>query len=254
VPWLTRWRGLRVRRRRDTAAGGAACSRGRAAAILVAAGAGKRLGGKVDKAFASVGGRPLVQYSLLALENASDIERIILVVGKAAVRRCQTLVKRLKLGKVEAVVAGGRRRQDSVRNGLRFAGDSKYVLVHDAARPFLSAGLVSRTMAACRRCGAAIAAAPASDTVKRVKRGRVVGTVPREVLWLAQTPQAFRRELLERAFAKWPDRLDATDDAAVLERAGIRVAVVSGDPLNIKVTYPADVVLAEALLNARKRS
>jgi len=230
-----------VRRRRDTAA------------IVVAAGRGKRLGGKGDKAFVNVAGRPLLLYSLLALESAPDVERTIVVVRRGAIRRCQALVKRFALRKVEAVVAGGRRRQDSVRNGLRFAGESGYVLVHDAARPFLSPRLVSRTMAECRRTGAAIAAEPASDTVKKVKRGRVTATVPRETLWLAQTPQAFRRELLERAFSKWPDRLDATDDAALLERAGIRVAVVPGDPFNIKITYPVDIVLAEALLKTGKR-
>ncbi len=222
------------------------------AAILVAAGAGKRLGRKGEKAFAVVAGRPLIFYSLLALENAPDVERAIVVVRRGAVRRCQALVKSLALRKVEAVVAGGRRRQDSVRNGLRFAGDSEYVLVHDAARPFLSRRLVSRTMTACRRTGAAIAAEPASDTVKRVKGRRVTGTIPRQTLWLAQTPQAFRRELLERAFRKWPRGLDATDDAALLERAGMKVAVVPGDSFNIKITYPEDVVLAEALLKAGK--
>jgi 2-C-methyl-D-erythritol 4-phosphate cytidylyltransferase len=232
----------RVRRRRDTAA------------IVVAAGQGRRLGRKGDKAFVNVAGRPLLLYSLLALESAPDVERTIVVVRKGAVRRCQALVKRLGLRKVEAVVAGGRRRQDSVRNGLRLAGDSQYVLVHDAARPFLSRRLVSRTMAECRRTGAAIAAEPASDTIKRVKGGRVTATVPRETLRLAQTPQAFRRELLERAFKKWPDGLDATDDAALLERAGVRVAVVPGDSLNMKVTYPSDIVLAEALLKAGKKA
>lgn len=227
--------------------------RARAAAILVAAGRGKRLGRKGDKAFLNVGGRPLIYYSLLALERSPEVERTVVVVRRGAVGRCRALVDRLGLTKVEAVVTGGRRRQDSVRNGLRFAGDSEYVLVHDAARPFLSPRLVSRTMAACRRAGAAIAAEPASDTVKRVKGGRVAETVPRQTLWLAQTPQAFRRELLERAFSKWPDGLDATDDAALLERAGIRVAVVPGDPFNIKITHRVDILLAEALLKAGRR-
>jgi 2-C-methyl-D-erythritol 4-phosphate cytidylyltransferase len=109
-------------------------------------------------------------------------------------------------------------------------------------------------MAACKRTGAAIAAEQASATVKRVKAGRVMETIPRETVWLAQTPQAFKRELLERAFKKWPPGLEATDDAALLERAGMRVAVVPGDSFNIKITYPADVVLAEALLETGKRS
>ncbi len=203
---------------------------------------------KGDKAFTVVGGKPLLSYSLLALERSPEIERTVVVVRPSAVQRCRALVNRLALRKVEAVVAGGRRRQDSVRNGLLFACDSEYVLVHDAARPFLSRRLVSRTLAACRRTGAAIAAEPVSATVKSAKAGRVVATIPRETLWLAQTPQVFRRELLERAFEKWPAELEATDDAAVVERAGRKVALVPGDPFNIKITYPADVDLAEALL------
>ncbi|MBN1504985.1 MAG: 2-C-methyl-D-erythritol 4-phosphate cytidylyltransferase [Candidatus Eisenbacteria bacterium] len=222
-------------------------------AILVAAGAGKRLGRRGDKAFATVGGMPLISYSLLALEKAREVEGIVVVVRRAAVGRCLALVRRLGLRKVVTVAAGGRRRQDSVLRGLGFAAGSEYVLVHDAARPFLSAGLVSRTVAECRRTGAAIAAEPASDTVKKVKAGRVAGTVPRQTLWLAQTPQAFRRNLLERAFHEWPSRLDATDDAALLERAGVRVAVVQGDPFNIKITYPADVALAEAVIEAARK-
>jgi 2-C-methyl-D-erythritol 4-phosphate cytidylyltransferase len=239
------------RERADARRNGARCSR--TAAILVAAGAGKRLGRKGDKAFVKLAGRPLISYSLTALETAPDVERTIVVVRRGAVRRCRALVESLGLKKVEAVVAGGRRRQDSVRNGLGFASESEYVLVHDAARPFLSRSLVSRTMAACKRTGAAIAAEQASATVKRVKAGRVMETVPRETVWLAQTPQAFKREFLERAFKKWPPGLEATDDAALLERSGMRVAVVPGDPFNIKITYPADVVLAEALLKTGKR-
>jgi len=224
-----------------------------ATAILVAAGAGKRLGTKGDKAFVAIGGRPLLLYSLVALERSPDVERTVVVVRRSAVRKSQALVKRFALRKVEAIVTGGRRRQDSVRNGLRFAGDCEYVLVHDAARPFLSQRLISKTMAACRRTGAAIAAEPVSDTVKKVNGGRVAMTIPRETLWLAQTPQAFRRELLEDAFKKWPDERDATDDASVLERAGKRIAIVRGESFNIKITCPADIILAESLLKSGKR-
>jgi 2-C-methyl-D-erythritol 4-phosphate cytidylyltransferase len=217
-------------------------------AILVAAGAGRRLGRKTDKSFVRIGGRPMLLHSLEALQKSPEIQGVVVVVRRSALRTCQAFVRRGDLTKVEAIVAGGQRRQDSVRNGLRFAGECEYVLVHDAARPFLSQGLISRTMAACRRTGAAISAEPVSDTVKLVKRGRVARTIPRDALWLAQTPQAFRRKLLESAFGKWPDRRDATDDASLLEAAGVRIAVVRGDSLNIKITYPRDILVAESML------
>lgn len=244
LPWSLHWRSLNVRRRPDTTA------------ILVAAGAGRRLGRRREngrqKAFRRLGGKPIIFYSLRVLESSPEINGIVVVVSKRAIQRTRLLVTRSGFRKVSAIVAGGRRRQDSVANGLRFAGESDFVLVHDAARPFLTAGLVARTLRASRRTGAALAALPVSDTVKKVVRGRVAKTVSREDLWFAQTPQAFKRSLLEAALRHWPEMLLATDDALVLERFGKTVSVVPGDRYNIKVTYAEDLRLAECLVRSRK--
>jgi len=222
-------------------------------AILVAAGAGRRLGKNGDKIFRKVGGKPLLFYSLLAFQESRDVGRVVVVVKKVSIGRTKALVRRFGFNKVEAIVCGGRMRQDSVRNGLRFAGSADYVLVHDGARPFLSTDLISRTVDACVRTGAAVAALPVSDTVKKVVGKRVVRTVSRDGLWLAQTPQVFRRRLLEQAFERGTASSPATDDSVMLERPGKRIAIVEGDSFNIKITYRADLLLAEALLRLRSR-
>lgn len=228
-------------------------SRPEAAAIVVAAGGGRRLGRRGEKAFSSLGGRPLLFYCLKALEVSPEIERVIIVVRKRALKKCLLLVKRSGFRKVEAIVAGGRRRQDSVLKGLSFVAESKFIVVHDAARPFLNRQLISRTLAACRRSGAAIAALPVSDTVKRVNGRSIDRTIPRERLWSAQTPQVFRRGILEEAFRRWPSSRTATDDAAMVKQSGRKVVVVEGDFVNIKITFASDLALAESLLRLRKR-
>ncbi|UCF78474.1 MAG: 2-C-methyl-D-erythritol 4-phosphate cytidylyltransferase [Candidatus Eiseniibacteriota bacterium] len=225
----------------------------RAAAIVVAAGEGRRFGRKGGKPFSLLGGKPLLFYCLKALEISPEIERVVLVVRKDALKKCLAFVRRSGFKKVDAVVAGGRRRQDSVLAGLAFVGDSKFVLVHDAARPFLDRGLVAKTLAAARKNGAAIAAIPVTDTVKKVAGRSIQKTIPREGLWLAQTPQVFRTRTLEEAFRRWPSARTATDDASVVRSCGGRVSVVEGDPANIKITIPSDLALAESLLRFRKR-
>jgi 2-C-methyl-D-erythritol 4-phosphate cytidylyltransferase len=230
-------------------------------AIVVAAGAGRRMGKGTgrgmdregEKVFVTLGGKPLLFYSLKSLELSPEIERVVVVVRRRALRKCRGLVSRLGFKKVQAVVAGGKRRQDSVENGLRFVGESRFVLIHDGARPFLSTRLISRTLAACRRTGAAIAALPINDTVKKVRGSSIDETVPRENLWAAQTPQVFEKRVIEEAFGRWPRNMTATDDASVVKKSGRRVAVVEGDLFNIKITFPSDLALAESLLRLKKR-
>ncbi|MFH0778910.1 MAG: 2-C-methyl-D-erythritol 4-phosphate cytidylyltransferase [Candidatus Eisenbacteria bacterium] len=225
-------------------------------AILVAAGAGRRLGGRGEKALRTLGGRPLVYHSLRTLERSPSVESVVLVVRRNVIRKCESFVRRCGLRKVRKVLAGGRRRQDSVARGLDFARasvPSELVLIHDAARPFLSERLIGRTISAAKRKGAAIAALPVSDTVKKVKGTAIAGTVPREGLWLAQTPQVFRRDLLERAFNRWHSGRAATDDASIVSGLGESVIVVEGESSNIKITYPEDMILAEAMLRLRRR-
>jgi 2-C-methyl-D-erythritol 4-phosphate cytidylyltransferase len=215
-----------------------------AGAVIVAAGAGRRFGG--EKAFVPLAGRPLVEWSLAAFEAHPLVEAVVLVLpeeGKgASVRGAYS--------KLAAVVAGGPERQDSVERGfarLDPAG-SDLVLVHDGARPLVSAALIGRVIEAARRHGAAVPVAPLADTIKEVEGGRVVRTLDRTRLGAAQTPQGFAAAVLARALAKAREEgFRGTDEAGLVERYGGGVAAVDGDERNIKVTTRLDLKIAEAL-------
>ena len=215
-----------------------------AVALVVAAGRGERLGSDGPKAFAALAGRPLLEWSLAALRAVPAIERIVVALpeGAAAPDGC--------IG-----VAGGTERSQSVRAALAAAGEAEVVLVHDAARPLLTAELIIACLAALEDgdWDAAIAAAPVTDTIKRADAELgVVETLDRSGLWSIQTPQVFRRAVLERALAR-PDAelAAATDDAMLVERGGGRVRVVSAPRENLKVTTPLDLAVAELLLSGR---
>jgi 2-C-methyl-D-erythritol 4-phosphate cytidylyltransferase len=216
-------------------------------ALIVAAGRGERLGAPHPKAFVELAGQPLVQWSIDALRSVQGIETIVLALPAGA-----------PTPEGVTAVEGGAVRSESVRRALAAAPAGDPVLVHDAARPLLSAELAESVIAALQRdasADAAIAAAPVTDTVKRVDGGGAVSeTLDRGALWAVQTPQVFRRAALERALDVAPEILaGATDDASLLERAGGRVIVVQASPENLKVTTPLDLEIAE-LLMARRRS
>jgi 2-C-methyl-D-erythritol 4-phosphate cytidylyltransferase len=242
-----------------------------AVALLLAAGRGERLGSGLPKAFVPLGGRPMLQWSLDVLASAPEIERIAVAmppetsvpletgalpetgVPPSGTGMCPAEV-RLPAGVV--CVPGGAVRSASVRQALAAVGPGDPVLVHDAARPLLDAGLVRRTLDAVARPGvqAAVAAAAVTDTIKRAlgEPPVVSETLDRAGLWAVQTPQVFRREALQRALDVPDDVLAAaTDDAWLIERAGGRVVIVPSDPHNLKVTTPTDVALAESLLAGR---
>ncbi len=215
-----------------------------AVALIVAAGRGERLGSERPKAFVALAGRPLLAWSVAALQSVPVIERIVVALpqGVAAPEGC--------IG-----VIGGAERSHSVRAALAAAGEADVVLVHDAARPLLTAELVDACLAALDDgdWDAAIAAAPVTDTIKRAGAdGRVAETLDRSALWSIQTPQVFRRAALERALAR-PDAelAAATDDAMLVERDGGRVRVVAAPRENLKVTTPLDLAVAELLLSRR---
>ena len=229
----------------------------RTGAIVVGAGGGRRLGG-VEKAFLEVSGKPLIAHSLETLERSADVDEICLVVTAESVPRARELSAERGWRKVTAVVSGGAERQDSVRAGLDALAGCEWVVVHDAARPLLTETLISSGLAAARRTGAAIAATPVRDTLKRAvgpsEYPEVHETVDRSQLWAAQTPQVFRAALLRDAFnavGEAASRL--TDDAAVVQAAGHRVTLYPGDAQNVKLTLPEDVALVEALLAWRAR-
>lgn len=220
-------------------------------AVLLCAGRGERLGAGVDKALAPLAGRPLFAWSLATLERCAAVQAIV-VVGAVRPLRDALAAAGLAPQKVVAWTEGGRERQHSVARGLAaLPGDCTHVAIHDAARALVSAEVVGRVVAAALAGGAALAAVPLEDTLKRAADGRVDTTVPRAGLWRAQTPQAFRRDWLEAAHAAHAAAADvATDDAALVEALGHPVRLAAGDPLNFKITTPGDLALAGAWLAA----
>lgn len=225
----------------------------RVAAIVVAGGRGSRFGGDLPKQFLEVRGRSLVQRAVDAFVASPHVHDVVLVLPGEFVGRPDAPIA---LPPGVRTVAGGERRQDSVAAGFEALGAADVVLVHDAARPFVTDDLIARAIAAAAAHGAAIAALPARDTVKRgALRGdavHIVETIPRETVHLAQTPQAFRREILAEAIALGRAGTEATDEAALAEAAGHPVVLVEGDPHNIKVTTQADLPIAAAIAALRE--
>ena len=218
----------------------------KAAAILLCAGKGERLGLGVDKALAPLAGRPLFSWSLEAFERSPAIEGIV-VVGRTKLLRDLLAASGLAPAKIVAWTEGGRERQDSVARGLKaLPPEFDLVVVHDSARALVSPALIGRVLGDAVAHGAAIAAVPLEDTLKRGSLRVIEDTVPRAGLWRAQTPQAFRRDWLEPAHAAAQGK--ATDDAALVEAAGHPVHLTEGEAVNFKITTPADLALAEAWL------
>jgi 2-C-methyl-D-erythritol 4-phosphate cytidylyltransferase len=218
----------------------------RASAIVVAAGAGKRFGEM--KQFAYLRGKPVLEWTLEAFEAHGEVDAVVLVLPDEEDMKHY----RMRYPKIIDIVRGGERRQDSVWQGFRLLGAAapEVVLVHDGARPLVGAGLISRVIAAARAEGVAVPALPLEDTVKEVREGRVVQTVDRSFLFRTQTPQGFLYAVLKKALDRARrDRFYGTDEAMLAERAGIPVSVVPGEPRNIKITTPADLKIAEALLD-----
>ena len=222
----------------------------------MAAGRGERLASPDNKAFVPLHGKPLASYALRALLASREIDEIVLVVAPTDVERARRVL--LADPDIAAhqvtlkIVAGGAARQDSVRAGLAEINPScDFVLVHDAARPFLSADLIRRCLAGAAEHGAILAATPATDTVKDVgDEGEVTATLDRRRLWLAQTPQVFRRQLLLDAHEQAASAdFIGTDDASLVERMRRRVHVVPGDADNMKITWPEDLTRAERRLS-----
>jgi 2-C-methyl-D-erythritol 4-phosphate cytidylyltransferase / 2-C-methyl-D-erythritol 2,4-cyclodiphosphate synthase len=220
-------------------------------AIIAAAGDGRRMAAGVPKQFIEIGGLSLLQHSINAFCRVARITDIIVVTRADAV---EDVVRTISTGgRAAAVVAGGATRQESVAAAFdRVAPDSAYVLVHDAARPFVTPDLIERTLDAAIESGAAIAALPARDTVKQAvaKGGRsfVARTIPREEVYLAQTPQAFRRDILAAAVELGRRGTAGTDEAALAELAGSSIRLVDGDARNFKVTTASDLELSRGLL------
>lgn len=221
-------------------------------AIIVAGGSSRRMG--FDKTFAPLAGQPVIAHSIAAFEETVSVTAIILVGRADRLGEMKELVRADSYQKVTAVIAGGDRRQDSVARGLaELAPDATFVAVHDAARPLITPGLVERIFQLVREHGGAASASPVTDTLKRVNaEHEVVGGVDRAGLFGVQTPQIFRRDLLEKAYrAVCKAGVEITDEISALERVGEKVVLLPNESPNFKITYPADLELAEFLFRQR---
>ncbi len=216
-------------------------------AIIAAGGRGRRLGAAMPKQLLALGGRPMLQWSVDAFLRCPRVDEVIVAVPPEWIEAPPECLRRERV----RLVAGGGRRQDSVANGFAVvAPDADVVLIHDAARPLVDAAAIEGAIDAAAESGAAIVALPARDTIKWSADGAPVvdRTLARERVFLAQTPQAFRRDVLAAAVALGAGGVEATDEAALAERAGHRVRLVEGSARNIKVTTAEDLVIAEALV------
>jgi 2-C-methyl-D-erythritol 4-phosphate cytidylyltransferase len=219
--------------------------------VIVAAGRSERMGRDVDKAFLTLGTKPVIAYAVMAFDKCADIDAIVLVVRKDRVDAARGMVQMFGCSKVKKVMAGGAKRQASVMNGLAQLGEEvKIVSVHDGSRPCITPELISETIKSAKRYGSGVAAVKITDTLKYVEKGiTVTKTVDRSKMWAVQTPQTFKRDLLERAFQAVKKKgAMVTDEASAVELVCKDVHLVPASLSNIKITTPDDLNMAAALL------
>ena len=227
--------------------------KGTAAAVILAAGSGTRFGGA--KQLETVAGLPVVIRSLRAFASSPLVDEIVLVVSPGCCSSYEALCAKHGIEKLKCVVEGGGCRMDSAIRGMEAISDSvKYIAVHDAARCLVTLEMIADVFAAAYMSGAAIAATHARDTLKAAdQKDTVTETVPRENIWCAATPQIFEANLYRAAaYVAQRDALDVTDDASMVEHIGRGISLVDTGSSNIKITYPEDIAIAEAILRFRK--
>jgi len=214
-------------------------------AIIVAAGEGKRMRMLLPKPYLELNGTPILALTLQQFERTKSVNEIILVVREEFIDYTKSnIVDKFGFKKISKIVKGGGRRQDSVKAGLDFA-QHEIVLIHDGVRPFVTKKLITRIINECKRCGAAIPAIPVKETIKKVINGYVTCTLNRNELYSIQTPQAFKREILEKAYEL---DIDATDSSSLVEKLDLKVKVIEGDPRNIKITNKEDIEYGRVIL------
>ena len=215
-------------------------------AVIVAAGASNRMCG-VDKIFAEPEGKPLIAIVIDVFQHCASIDTIVIVMAEKYLERGQKLARDHGWSKVVSVCAGGERRQDSVKEGLQRLNGCEWVIIHDGARPCITSDIIERGLISARKTGAAIAAVPVKDTIKTVSpQGSIQGTLERQSLWIAQTPQIFKYSVILEAYNHSNDNV--TDDASLVERMGHKVEVFMGSYHNIKVTTYEDLAIARSFL------
>jgi len=232
----------------------------RVVAVIAAAGLGQRMQQDLPKTYLRLAGKPILVHTLEVFETVPEVHEVMAVVHPDDLEFCkEEVVAPFRFKKLLRLVPGGKERQDSVYNALKVLhheeGELEIILVHDGVRPFVTPEQVAQVIAAARRHGGAILGVPCQDTLKQVNaKGEVMATVERRDLWQIQTPQAFQAPLLCRAFREAMSLgFYATDEAGLVEALGHPVMVVPGSPLNLKITTPDDLQLAEAVVASRKK-
>jgi 2-C-methyl-D-erythritol 4-phosphate cytidylyltransferase len=224
-------------------------------ALIPAAGSGSRMGTTQRKPYLTLEGKPILVHTLTVFEQCSLIKEVLLIVSSSDLEYSGTsIVETYKLTKVNKIVVGGAKRQDSVWEGLKaLEGQYGLVMVHDGVRPFVSQGIVENAIHETAYYGATVAAVPVKDTIKIVsKEAEVVETIDRSRVWAVQTPQTFKYDILKMAYEKaYEDGFYGTDDASLVERLGMKVKIIPGSYDNIKITTPSDLVMGEAILKKR---
>lgn len=232
----------------------------KAIVLIPAAGSGRRMGTATSKQYLELQGKPLLAHTIALFDQHPLVEAIYPIIPATDIAYCQLeILDRYQFKYVRRLIIGGKERQDSVRNGLAAVIEDGYgqpdrpILIHDGARPLFSPELLAQLLQNIADTGACIVAIPAKDTIKEVVHGQITGSPSRDRLWQAQTPQGFHFEILNKAFQQHGSAtITATDDAALVAAAGYPVRVLEGDDRNIKITTPADLLLAAALLDSHK--
>ena len=223
-------------------------------AVILSAGSGTRFKSEVPKQFLNINGHPVLSLSLDKFEKSKFIDSIIVVAHSEHIKKIEEITSKYK--KVIAIVEGGARRQDSVFNALKWINknaECSKVWIHDSARPLFSPGLMERLNIKSAAEVAVIPVVASNDTLKKVDDGVVVATLDRSSIYRVQTPQVFSFKALYEAYSKFSDTIDATDDAFLMERLGVKIFTVEGEVDNIKLTYPTDIKIAELLINASNK-
>ncbi|MCX5884955.1 MAG: 2-C-methyl-D-erythritol 4-phosphate cytidylyltransferase [Proteobacteria bacterium] len=225
-------------------------------AIIPSAGKGKRMKKEVSKPYLLLADKPILAHTLSPFEESPLVHEVIVTVSPGEIEYCRReVIEAFNLTKVNWVLAGGKERQDSIWEGLKkVPSDCGIIIIHDGARPLVTRRLIESSIEAAQRYGAVVTAIPLKDTVKLVSREReVIETPVRHTLMTIQTPQAFRFDVIRKAYEKaYRDGFYGTDDSSLVERIGIKVRVIPGTYENLKITTPEDLILAEALLERRK--
>ncbi|MFH1624710.1 MAG: 2-C-methyl-D-erythritol 4-phosphate cytidylyltransferase [Pseudomonadota bacterium] len=225
----------------------------RVVALIPAAGVGKRMGTSISKPFLRIGDKPILAQTLLRFEDSKEISEVYVITSKREEKRCrEDIVNRYNLKKVTKIVIGGVKRQDSVKNGLEAIDPTcDIVMVHDGLRPFITPQLIDESISKTQKYDATVVAVPVKETVKRVSPGgEIIETLDRKRLYLAQTPQTFKYDIIKRAYENaFENNIVSTDDSSLVELLGIRVRVILGSYGNIKITTPEDLIIAGAFLD-----